>query len=205
VTVRLTIEPFNHPPRIVTAPVASGIAGQPYAYDVNAIDQDPGERLAYALDLAPSGMTIAPDTGLIQWLPAANQTGSHALRVRAYDASGAFAEQSFTLTVTRRVIVPDVVGQTQTVAESTVTGPGLTVGTITSRYHPSVPAGEVLKPLWLARPSVKAVQFGSKCLSGHSSCPAWSRSTSLRATPSFWSGNHKPSWPPAWSAAGPST
>jgi len=143
-TVRITIEPVNHPPLIVTAPKTTAIAGQRYAYDVNAIDQDPGERLAYALEIAPSGMMIAPDTGLIEWLPAANQTGPHAVEVRAYDSSGAFAAQSFTLTVTRRVSVPDVVGQPRAAAESTITGSGLTVGTITSRYHPSAPAGEVL-------------------------------------------------------------
>jgi RHS repeat-associated protein len=162
VTVRITIQPVNHPPVITSAPVTSANTGQLYTYDVNAIDQDAGERLAYALATAPSGMTIAPDTGLIQWLPASNQAGANSVKVRVYDSSGVFAEQNFTLTVTQRVTVPNVVGQTQATAQTTITGAGLTVGTIASRYSPTIPAGTVISQTPLAGVSVaqnSAVSF----------------------------------------------
>ena len=42
------------------------------------------------------------------------------------------------------VTVPDVVGETQTDAESAVTGVGLTVGTVTQEYSDTVPEGEVI-------------------------------------------------------------
>ena len=99
-------------------------------------------------------MTIAPDTGLIQWRPAANQAGANSVKVRVYDSIGVFAEQTFTLTVTQRVTVPNVVGQTQATAQTTITGAGLTVGTITSRYSPTVPAGTVISQSPLAGVSV---------------------------------------------------
>jgi YD repeat-containing protein len=144
VTVRITIQPVNHPPVIVSAPVTSTNTGQLYSYDVNAIDPDAGERLAFGLVQGPSGMTLDPATGLIQWLPAANQSGAQTVKVRVYDSSGVFAEQTFTLTVTQRVTVPNVVGQAQAAAEAAIVGAGLTVGTITSRYSPTVPAGNVI-------------------------------------------------------------
>ena len=154
VTVRITIEPVNHPPVIISAPLFSASAGLLYGYDVNAIDQDAGDRLAYALATAPSGMTIAPDSGLIQWLPAANQTGQHAVKVRVYDSSGVFAEQNFTVTVVRRVTVPEVVGQTRTAAEAAIVAATLVVGTVTLASSTTVPAGEVIAQSPLAGASV---------------------------------------------------
>ena len=87
VTVRITIQPVNHPPVITPAPVTAATVGQFYSYDVNAIDQDAGDKKAFALEIAPSGMTIDPETGQIQWLPAANQTGAQTVKARVYDSA----------------------------------------------------------------------------------------------------------------------
>jgi probable HAF family extracellular repeat protein len=52
---------------------------------------------------------------------------------------------SFTTTaVVTTVSVPDVVNMTQANAQSAITGAGLTVGTVTQSYHPTVPAGSVI-------------------------------------------------------------
>ena len=59
VTVSVTIKPVNHPPVITSVPVTAATVGRYYIYDVSAFDQDAGDRKAYALATAPSGMTIA--------------------------------------------------------------------------------------------------------------------------------------------------
>ena len=53
-------------PEIVSAEATEATVGQPYTYDVNATGNP---MPIYALTEAPDGMTIDPDTGLIEWLP----------------------------------------------------------------------------------------------------------------------------------------
>ncbi len=53
-----------------------------------------------------------------------------------------------------RVTVPDVVGTLQATAESTITGAGLTVGTVTTQYSPTIAAGNVISQSPLAGASV---------------------------------------------------
>jgi hypothetical protein len=66
---------------------------------VEATDPD-GDTLTYSLPVAPTGMTIDPASGLIQWTPAVDQVGSHTVTVRATDQGGLFIEQSFNVVVT---------------------------------------------------------------------------------------------------------
>ena len=65
-TIDVRPDPTNHPPVIVSPPVTTAVAGQPYTYDVEAIDPD-GDPLTYSLTTPPSGMTIDPNTGHIDW------------------------------------------------------------------------------------------------------------------------------------------
>ena len=58
---------------IVSDPVTTAVAGQPYTYPVKAIDPD-NDPLTYSLTTAPAGMTIDPATGLITWPAAASNT-----------------------------------------------------------------------------------------------------------------------------------
>ncbi|TBW58858.1 tandem-95 repeat protein [Marinobacter halodurans] len=57
----------NLPPQIVTPPVVAGSEVSGYQYDVDAIDPNEGDVLAYGLEHAPEGMGIAGDTGRISW------------------------------------------------------------------------------------------------------------------------------------------
>ena len=59
-------EPGNHPPIIVSDPITTAVGGQPYVYDVDALDPDL-DPLAYSLTTAPAGMSINPATGEIVW------------------------------------------------------------------------------------------------------------------------------------------
>ena len=88
----------NTPPTIVSSPTSAKQNGQ-YAYQVQTQDPD-GDALTFNLEIAPSGMTIHPQTGLVQWVPAADVQGSHRVRVVVKDARGGFATQEFDLSLT---------------------------------------------------------------------------------------------------------
>ncbi|MCI0535158.1 MAG: putative Ig domain-containing protein, partial [Verrucomicrobiales bacterium] len=61
-------DPANHAPIIISEPSTSTVVNKPYSYDVDALDPD-GDQLTYLLALSPTGMSINPNTGLIQWTP----------------------------------------------------------------------------------------------------------------------------------------
>ncbi|MEW6027456.1 MAG: LamG-like jellyroll fold domain-containing protein [Planctomycetota bacterium] len=84
-------EPFA--PIILSTPVTTATAGQPYSYDVSATGYpDPN----FYLLTSPTGMTIDEATGLIQWTPSA--IGDYNVVVEANNIAG-FDQQSFTITV----------------------------------------------------------------------------------------------------------
>jgi RHS repeat-associated protein len=143
-TVRLEILPVNHAPVITSTPGTNALQGSLYSYPVTAIDQDQGDVLAYSLPVAPSGMTIDPDGGLVRWIPASSQSGTFDVTVRVYDSGGLFTEQTYQITVRASVVVPDVVGDSQVPAETAIDGAGLLVGSITFRASTTVPAGDVI-------------------------------------------------------------
>jgi cellulose biosynthesis protein BcsQ len=68
--VRITIEPVNDPPKITSTPVTTAMYNILYTYDVKATDPDTNDKLTYVLMSKLKGMTINPETGLIQWMPA---------------------------------------------------------------------------------------------------------------------------------------
>ncbi len=92
-------DPANRAPQITSTPDPRAVLGQAYAYDVAASDVD-GDHLTYALLEHPQGMTIASDTGRIEWTPALNQLGTHTVKVQVTDGRGGVAWQTFTLGVT---------------------------------------------------------------------------------------------------------
>ncbi len=143
-TVSLRIRPVNHAPVITSSPLRTAVVGERYTYPVAAVDPDNGDVLAFALIAAPSGMTIDRDTGVIRWLPVMSQQGDSPVTIRVYDADGASFDQSFTVHTALRVTVPAVVGDTQQDAQAAITGANLTVGVVTTRNHPTAPAGTVL-------------------------------------------------------------
>jgi hypothetical protein len=98
---------------ITSVPVTVAIVGQGYSYQV-VVTAPAGATLAYSLDVAPTGMTISMD-GLVQWLPTAEQLGSHAVTVRVQDMGGVFALQSFSVQVSRANQMPVAVNDTVSV------------------------------------------------------------------------------------------
>ena len=87
--------PTPYRPLIVSEPVTVADSARTYTYDVDAIDPD-DDPLTYSLTDSPEGITIAPDTGLVSWLPF---SGEADLTVRVDDDRGGFDEQSFVIEV----------------------------------------------------------------------------------------------------------
>ncbi|MBY0247902.1 MAG: Ig domain-containing protein [Nitrospiraceae bacterium] len=87
----------NRPPKIVSMPPASD-AKNPYEYTVKAVDLD-GDRMAFQLEAAPSGMTIDQQSGRIVWSIQADQSGTFHVKVIAQDGRGGAAYQEFDLSL----------------------------------------------------------------------------------------------------------
>ncbi|MBL8027279.1 MAG: matrixin family metalloprotease, partial [Fibrobacteres bacterium] len=93
----------NHAPVITSSPITEAIAGMRYSYDVNATDAD-GDTIKYKLITFPLNMRIDSLTGVITWWPKFLDLGKHNVVVEAKDKFGAFARQTFTVTVGDLVI-----------------------------------------------------------------------------------------------------
>ncbi len=101
-TVELTVEAVNDSPVITSKPVTTTRVWSSYSYDVNAKDPDTGDTLIYSLTDKPDGMTIDPNTGLIEWRPNNDQQGTHDVIVKVVDSNDMPASdvQSFAIIVT---------------------------------------------------------------------------------------------------------
>ena len=89
-----TIEVTGTPPTITSTPVTTVVLGETYAYDVSATGNP---QQMFSLSLAPDGMTIDPNSGIISWTPSA--LGSVNVTVVATNGVSPDATQSFTVTV----------------------------------------------------------------------------------------------------------
>ena len=103
--------------------------------------------LTYALTTAPSGMTIDPASGLVQWTPTAAQVGPEAVALSVTDPLGGTATQTFTV----------VVAATPPVLPPTITSQPSFVGTAGALYQYAVtatdPAGLALTYSLTASPA----------------------------------------------------
>jgi RHS repeat-associated protein len=100
--------PPTSPPVITSNPSTSGTVGQPYHYQVLVADPNPGAFFTYALASAPSGMSISPYGGLVQWVPVANQLGPVSVSVKVQDQFNLSTTQAFSVTVAPAPILSPV-------------------------------------------------------------------------------------------------
>ncbi len=84
-------------PTITSSASTSGSVNTPYAYNVNATDPDAGDTLTYSLQLAPAGMGIDPQSGLITWTP--DSTGPADVDVIVTDSTGRTDRQIYLILV----------------------------------------------------------------------------------------------------------
>lgn len=95
-TYDLAVRPSNVAPVVTGFPGTLATVGVPYRGLVTATDVD---VLSFSLINAPAGLTINANSGLVSWVPAPGDLGSHAVRVRVSDERGAFTDASFSLNV----------------------------------------------------------------------------------------------------------
>ena len=68
----------NAAPVFDSIPVVIATANAAYSYAANAVDPN-GQAVTYSLLTAPAGLTIDPDTGLINWQPTVNDVASNSI------------------------------------------------------------------------------------------------------------------------------
>ena len=101
ITPVVDIPGVNLPPTIISLPVLTAKAAPAtlYQYQVVATDDGGPANLTYSLENSPpSGMSISA-TGLITWLPAANQAPAQGLTVKVLDAGGLYDKQGYLISV----------------------------------------------------------------------------------------------------------
>ena len=103
----LTVLEANNAPEINSTPPTNLASGQPFRYDILATDAD-GDFLTYELVSGPEGFLI-DGVGRTFWIPSADQIGENEIEVRVTDTRGAFATQSFTVSVAADTTAPQVV------------------------------------------------------------------------------------------------
>nr|WP_242054671.1 putative Ig domain-containing protein [Nostoc sp. FACHB-190] len=89
---------INSPPTFLSQPTTTAMAGQKFRYKPIASDPD-GDPVSYSLKVGPDGMVIDPTTGLISWVPTANDLGLHDVILSVADGRGEQTLQSFQIKV----------------------------------------------------------------------------------------------------------
>lgn len=97
--VLLPVTIRNIPP-VIRSNGAFHFDGKVWTYRVTATDPD-GDPLTYALEGAPSGMTIDPETGAISWPVPADYTGHGDFKAIVRDDHGGESKLNLTFTITR--------------------------------------------------------------------------------------------------------
>ncbi|BAZ48519.1 YD repeat protein [Nostoc sp. NIES-4103] len=69
-TLSVITSPPNRPPIFTSFPEVDAYINKLYSYDANAVDPDQ-DPINFSLIIGPNGMTVNPDTGLVQWTPPA--------------------------------------------------------------------------------------------------------------------------------------
>jgi hypothetical protein len=87
----------NSPPQVSSRP-APASAGSGFRYRVEATDPDGDAPLGFELEQAPSGMKIGAN-GEISWMPSAEQSGVHRIRVVVDDRNGGRTSHAFEVRV----------------------------------------------------------------------------------------------------------
>ncbi|MCG8409240.1 MAG: putative Ig domain-containing protein [Phycisphaerales bacterium] len=85
-----------------------GVEGEPYTKQVELAYEPPDTNVLFFLDVAPEGMLIDEETGLIQWLPSFNSHGTRVVRVRAVSTGDCQDTYAFTIDVEDRNAPPQI-------------------------------------------------------------------------------------------------
>ncbi len=149
-TVTIEILPPNRPPVFVSTPPTRYVAVAAFSYTAQAVDPDPGDTVTYSLKLAQGNgggvlgnCTIDASSGLFGC--GILFSGEQDFILVATDSFGAAAYQTIKLQESPGpAAVPNVVGQLQAAAGTTLTAAGFATGNVTQIDNPA-PAGQVIQ------------------------------------------------------------
>jgi hypothetical protein len=96
-TFSLEVLQVDDPPFIISDPDTVAFEDSLYRYVIQAVDEEGGE-VTFTLDAGTTGLTFA-DTGVLEWVPAAADTGLHSVSITALDPSGLGSTQAFSIDV----------------------------------------------------------------------------------------------------------
>ena len=96
-TFSLEVLQVNDPPVISSEPDSVAFEDSLYRYVILAADEE-GEELTFTLDAGTTALTFA-GTGVLEWVPAAADTGLHPVSITALDPSGLGRTQAFVIDV----------------------------------------------------------------------------------------------------------
>ncbi|MBK7930881.1 MAG: VCBS repeat-containing protein [Bryobacterales bacterium] len=91
-------------PTITSLPVTQARAGALYQYQMLASDPDAGQTKTFEIQSPPTGLTIHPTSGLIQWTPLTNQAGTHRILASVRDSRNRVTIQYFDVFVETQLI-----------------------------------------------------------------------------------------------------
>jgi len=99
--------PLNRAPAFTSTPVTTATQGVLYTYAITTTDPDLpyGDALTVTAPVKPAWLTLTDHgngTATLSGTPSSAHVGDHAVVLRAIDRAGAFAEQSFTITVAEK-------------------------------------------------------------------------------------------------------
>ncbi|MHC4125515.1 MAG: lectin like domain-containing protein [Planctomycetota bacterium] len=113
----LTVPPPMTSPVITSTPVTVATVDELYSYDVDATGYP---TPTFSLTTYPSGMTIDPNNGLIEWTP--DTTGDFDVNVEASNGQPPDANQAFTITVSETPAYLDDLAEADIAVQGTVSG-----------------------------------------------------------------------------------
>ena len=106
---------INTRPENVSAAPEIAEVGQPFRYEIKAVD-DEGDELTYSLLDSPQFMRVNSTLGIITWIPLRDQLGRNSVLVQVEDSSGATNVQAFDLIVVEPNLTPVFVSEPNPIA-----------------------------------------------------------------------------------------
>ncbi len=131
-TFTIDVGPASEGPAFTSVPPRTATIGERYVYDAQVVHPS-GLAITFALETAPPGMTIVPNSGLVQL--DATTAGTFDVVIRATDASGITSYQAYRL----RVVEPST--------GPSITSAPITVATAATGYRYDVDASAAVGPL----------------------------------------------------------
>ena len=99
-TVSVTVTCVNDAPVVATVAAQTLPWGEDLAVPLTVSDPDAGDTAGFTVVSAPVGVNVAGSSLL--WTPTSSQVGTHTVTVRGTDGSGAYDDETFSVTVGKR-------------------------------------------------------------------------------------------------------